>query len=178
LTVYTDGGVYSDDNLVKWAFIVVENDEDIIHQETGELNGGGEHNHDVERAESEALFRACEWCKSEGGNYRLYTDSKSMLDKIQNRVPNATKNPHVKGIQTILKEIKSSPLPSSLTIEWLKRRSNRWMQTVDDYCEKTAIGLRDINDLPRIELPPKGKAKKPTVMPKPDYHPAIHVLDF
>jgi hypothetical protein len=36
-----------------------------------------------------------------------------------------------------------------------------------------------IDDLPRFELPkPKRKPPKPTILPKPDYWPGIHILDF
>jgi ribonuclease HI len=136
LEIYTDGGVYSDLNLVKWAFIVVENNEDMIYSESGDLNGGGEHNFDVERAESEAIFNALNWVRNNSGNYFLFTDSKSVLEKIRRKSWVHTKNPRIPGICNILEEIKNSPLPISVNLSYCKRRSNIWMKKVDDLCYK------------------------------------------
>jgi ribonuclease HI len=134
LNIYTDGGVYQQLNLVKWAYIIVENDEDIIHADGGELNGSG--GFDVERAESEAIYQALYYCKEFIGNYHLFTDSKSVLDKLANKVPNATKNPRITGIQSLIKEINSNPLPCSISLYYKKRRSNKWMIEVDNRCYK------------------------------------------
>jgi ribonuclease HI len=134
LQIYTDGGCYKELNIVKWSFIVVENNEDIIQSGTGTLSASG--GFDVERAESEALYRALVFCKENPDNYRIYTDSRSVLDKIENKVNNATRNPHIKGIQEILVQIKNSPYPCSVSLNWCKRRSNKWMQEVDDRCYK------------------------------------------
>ena len=134
LSIYTDGGVYKELNLVKWAFIIVENNENIIYAEEGELNSSG--GSDVERAESEAIFKALNYCLNNFDNYQLFTDSRSVLDKIENRVPNATKNPHIKSIQEILKKIKNTPDPCSVSLHYCKRRSSKWMCEIDDRVEK------------------------------------------
>jgi ribonuclease HI len=134
LDIYTDGGYYANLNLVKWAYIVVENDEDIISSDSGNLNGSG--SFDVERAESMAIFNALNYCSMYPQNYRLKTDSRSMLDKIENKVPNATKNPLIKGIQEKIKQIKTSPFPCSISLSYCKRRSNKWSREVDNRCQK------------------------------------------
>jgi ribonuclease HI len=134
LEIYCDGGYYKELNLVKWAFLIIENNEDILYSESGSLNGSG--GFDVERAESEAIFKALYYCREFKGNYILYTDSRSVLDKIENKVPNATKNPRIAGIQNLIKDIRECHLPSSIALKYFKRRSNKWMQEVDDRCYK------------------------------------------
>jgi ribonuclease HI len=136
LKIYTDGGVYTELNIAKWAFIIVENDENIVERVCGTLNGGGQHNFDVERAESEAIYNAVEYCKINPDNYELYTDSKAVLEKIQRKSWVHTKNPRIPGICNIIDEIKRSPLPISINLSYCKRRSNKWMQEVDDLCYK------------------------------------------
>jgi ribonuclease HI len=132
LAIYTDGGVYEKMSLVKWAYIIVENNEDIIESASGRLEYSG--GFDVERAESEAIYRAVEYCYNHPNNYRIYTDSRSILDKIENKVNNNTRNPHIPGIKMYIKKINESQLPESIQIKYLKRRSNKWSQEVDDRC--------------------------------------------
>jgi ribonuclease HI len=133
IQIYTDGGVFQDRNEIKWAFVAVEND-DVVWKQAGTMACGGKHNEDVERAESEALYQACQRISQHVNNYVIYSDSRSFIDKIQKRCSNATKNPHVKYIQELLSQIKGTPLPYSLTIKWKPRRSDRWSKYVDDLC--------------------------------------------
>jgi ribonuclease HI len=108
-------------------------DNKILHKDSGTILGSG--GADVERAESEALMRAVSYCKKHPGNYEVRTDSKSMIDKLKGNVSNATGNPHVNGIRRILQEIKQSPLPHSIELKFVSRRSDEWMILVDDMCE-------------------------------------------
>ena len=133
--LYADGGFYEDERLVKWAFVVVDGDEE-IHRETGETPYSGGRSSNVENAEIEALYRAAEWAYSHPGNYVLVSDSKSVLDKLTDRVPNATRHPYVNGIKSIMKATNDGPYPTSLTLKFQKRRSDEWMELVDDLCEK------------------------------------------
>jgi len=130
--IYCDGGVYPKENKVIWGFIVVDTDE-VIQIQNGWINGSG--GFDVERAESEALFQAFEYIKKNPNNYRIYTDSRSVIDKIEGKVSNATKNPHIKGIQKILEKEKYSQFPTSITLEWKRRRSDIFSEKVDDLCQ-------------------------------------------
>jgi ribonuclease HI len=132
LEIYTDGGVYPNRSLVRWAYIIVENNEDIIESAGGILEYSG--GFDVERAESEAIYRAVEYCYNNPDNYRIYTDSRSVLDKIEKKVNNNTRNPHISGIRMYIKKINESQLPQSVQIKYFKRRSNKWSQEVDDRC--------------------------------------------
>jgi ribonuclease HI len=125
LKIYTDGGVFEEKNIITWAYIITDH-KGIVQQETGTMNTGGEHWHNVELAESEAIHKACIFCKKYKNNYKLYTDSQSVLDKINGKVPNATKNERINGIKNILKEFKDSPYPCSLTIQYQKRCSDEW----------------------------------------------------
>jgi ribonuclease HI len=131
LAIYVDGGVYTHLNRTTWAAIVVENDV-VINIMKGELMcSGGE---DVETAESSAFYHALEYVKRNPANYVIYTDSRSLLDKVQGKCHNATRNPHVKYAQRVLAEFKASPLPISLQFVWKPRRSNDYMKMVDDLC--------------------------------------------
>jgi ribonuclease HI len=123
LNISCDGGVYEKENLITWAYVITDN-KSIVHQDSGSMNGGGEHWHNVEIAESEAIYKACEFCNNYRHNYKIYTDSQAVLDKIQGKVPNATKNSRIKAIQNILKEFKESPSPCSLTIQYKPRCSD------------------------------------------------------
>jgi hypothetical protein len=49
---------------------------------------------------------------------------------------NASKNPNIRGIQTILKEFKESPKPVSFSIRWEKRLSNEFMKRADFLCRE------------------------------------------
>jgi ribonuclease HI len=126
IEIYTDGGVYDFLNLCKWAIYVPSKD----HIEKGTFPGSG--SYDVERAESFAILKACEYALNNLGNYTLLTDSRSVLDKIQNRVSNATKNPDIVGIKNLIKKINSNPGPCSLNLKFLRRRSNEFSKIVDD----------------------------------------------
>jgi ribonuclease HI len=134
--VYCDGGVYDDDQLVKWAFLVVK-DKTVIHKECGTVPYSGNHNANVENAEAEAISRAVDWCFENSGNYVLYTDSRSMLDKIHKNVSNATKQPLVNHIRRSVDAIKSSVLPISIDLKYKRRRSDEFSKIVDDLCQKT-----------------------------------------
>jgi len=131
LEIYTDGGWYEQKNRITWGFIIVDND---VIQYTENSHGSGAHKADVERAESEAIIQACKYVAKNPGNYRLYTDSKSVINKIENKVPNATKNPNIKGIQKILNSVNSSWNPESLVIEYKRRRSDIFSEHIDDLC--------------------------------------------
>jgi ribonuclease HI len=131
--LYTDGGYYKSKNRLMWGYIVVEDGRVIDDHECGALEGSGAN--DVERAEVEALRRAAEYTLSHPDNYVIHTDSKSLIDKIQKRVPNATREPSVTRIQRIISDANSSPLPQSIVLKFEKRRSNEFMKRVDDMCE-------------------------------------------
>jgi len=133
LEIYTDGSYFKQLNKVIWGFIVVDNDK-IMCSDNCRITGAGKA--DVEWAESEAILQACAFVKENPGNYRLYTDSKSVIDKIEKRVSNATKNPNIKGIQNALKNINNSWNPESLVIEYKRRRSDKFSKHIDDLCNK------------------------------------------
>ena len=137
ITIYCDGGCYDATREVNWAFVVVK-DNKIINELFGSCPYGGNHNANVESAEAHAVWEALAWCTEHEGNYILCTDSRSMLDKIEGKVPNATKQPMVKAIQNMLDYHKKSPKPISATIKYVKRRSNEFSKRVDDLCESQA----------------------------------------
>ena len=124
--IYTDGG------LEKWAFIVVK-DENIFYEESGVFGLCASTNNDD--TESEGIFRAIQYAKNHPDNYILTTDSQSMIAKINGNVANVTRNPNIRGIQTLLKEFKESQLPISFSIKWEKRLSNKFMKRADELCK-------------------------------------------
>ena len=124
--IYTDGG------LQKWAFVVVRDDK-IIHEESGVFGISASTNNDD--TESEGIIRALRYAKDHPGNYILTTDSQAMIAKINGNVANATGNPNIRGIQSLLKEFKESPLPVSFSIKWEKRLSNEFMKRADFLCK-------------------------------------------
>jgi ribonuclease HI len=123
--IYTDGG------LEKWAFVVVRDDR-IIHEESGTFGLSASTSNDD--TESEGIFRAMQYAKGHPDNYILTTDSQAMIAKISGNVTNATRNPNIRGIQTLLKEFKASQLPVSFSIKWEKRLSNEFMKRADSLC--------------------------------------------
>jgi ribonuclease HI len=125
--IYTDGG------LEKWAFVVVRDDK-IVHEESGKFGLSASTCNDD--TESEGIFRALQYAKAHPDNYILTTDSQAMIAKINGSVANVTGNPNIKGIQTILKEFKESPLPVSFALKWEKRLSNEFMKRVDFLCKE------------------------------------------
>jgi ribonuclease HI len=127
--IYTDGG------LEKWAFVVVK-DNVIVHEESGKFGISASTNN--EDTESEGIFRALQYAKRNPGNYILVTDSQAILDKVNGNAANASKNPAIQGIKTMLKEFKESPLPVSFTIRWERRISNAFMKRVDALCKGKA----------------------------------------
>ena len=126
--IYTDGGPE------KWAFLAVR-DNNIIHEESGVFGLSASTSNDD--TESEGIFRALQYAKDHPDNYILVTDSQAIIAKVNGNVANATKNPNIKGIQSLLKEFKESLLPVSFTIKWEKRISNEFMKRVDSLCRKT-----------------------------------------
>jgi ribonuclease HI len=125
--IFTDGGKE------KWAFVVVK-DNLIIHEESGTFGISASTNNDD--TESEGIFRALQYAKGHPDNYILTTDSQAVLAKINGNAVNVTKNPNIRGIQSLLKEFKESPLPVSFTIKWEKRISNNFMKRVDALCRE------------------------------------------
>jgi ribonuclease HI len=123
--IYTDGGTE------KWAFIVVK-DNIIIHEEFGVF--GLYASTSNEDTESEGIFRAVQYARDNPGNYILTTDSQAIINKVNGNIVNATGNPNIRGIQSLLKEIKESHLPVSFTIRWEKRLSNEYMKRADALC--------------------------------------------
>jgi ribonuclease HI len=123
--IYTDGGKE------KWAFVVVKNNS-IIHEESGTFGLSVSTCNDD--TESEGIFRALQYAKDHPDNYILTTDSQAMVAKINGNMVNVTRNPNIRGIQTILKEFKESPGPVSLSIRWEKRISNDFMKRADFLC--------------------------------------------
>jgi ribonuclease HI len=81
--------------------------------------------------ESEAILHACVYAFANPSNWVVYTDSKAIIDKIERRVANATKNPNINGIRKILDRCKSSPLPVSIEIKWKARCSDQYMRQID-----------------------------------------------
>ena len=124
--IYTDGGPE------KWAFVVVK-DNRIIHEESGIFGIAASTSNDD--TESEGIFRAILYAKNHPDNYILTTDSQAMIAKVNGNVANVTKNPNIRGIQTLLKEFNESPLPVSFSIKWEKRISNEFMKRVDSLCK-------------------------------------------
>jgi len=126
--IYTDGGKE------KWAFVVAK-DNKIIHEESGTFGLSASTSNDD--TESEGIFRAIQYAKDYGGNYILTTDSQAIIAKINGDAANVTKNPNIRGIQTLLKEFKESHLPISFSIRWEKRLSNEFMKRADKLCRTT-----------------------------------------
>jgi ribonuclease HI len=120
--IYTDGGAE------KWAFVVVK-DGKIIHEESGTFGLEASTNNDD--TESEGIFRAIQYAKEHPANYILTTDSQSIIAKVNGNVANASGNPNIRGIQSLLKEFKESPKPISFSIKWEKRLSNEFMKRAD-----------------------------------------------
>ena len=129
VNIYTDGGPE------KWAFVVVK-DGKIIREESGVFGLSVSTSNDD--TESEGIFRAIQYAKEHPGNYILTTDSQAIIAKVNGNVANATKNPNIRGIQSILKEFKESQLPVSFSIKWEKRLSNEFMKRADKLCGKDA----------------------------------------
>ena len=125
LYIYTDGGPE------KWAFIVVKENK-IIHEESGTFGISASTNNDD--TESEGIFRALQYAKNHPCNYILFTDSRAIIAKVNGNVVNATKNPNIRGIQTLLNEFKESHMPVSVSIKWQKRLSDEFMKRVDFLC--------------------------------------------
>ena len=125
INIYTDGGAE------KWAFIVVK-EKKIIFEESGTFGISVSTNNDD--TESEGIFRAMLYAKAHPNNYILTTDSQAMIAKINGNVANVTRNPNIKGIQTLLNEFNDSLLPVSFSIKWEKRLSNIFMKRVDMLC--------------------------------------------
>jgi ribonuclease HI len=125
--IYTDGGPE------KWAFVVVR-DNNIIHEESGTFGISASTSNDD--TESEGVFRALQYAKDHPDNYILTTDSQAIIAKVNGNVVNVTKHPNIRGIQTLLKEFKESPLPVSFSIKWEKRISNAFMKRADTLCRE------------------------------------------
>jgi len=123
--IYTDGGPE------KWAFVVVKDDR-IIYEESGTFGLSASTSNDD--TESEGVFRAMQYAKEHPDNYILTTDSQAIIAKVNGNVVNVTRNPNIRGIQTLLKEYKASPLPVSISIKWEKRLSNEFMKRADTLC--------------------------------------------
>jgi len=123
--IYTDGGPE------KWAFVVVK-DNSIIYEESGTFGLSASTSNDD--TESEGIFRAIQYAKEHPDNYILTTDSQAIIAKVKGNVVNVTKNPNIKGIQTLLKEFKQSHLPISFALKWEKRLSNEFMKRADALC--------------------------------------------
>ena len=126
--LYTDGGTE------KWAFVAVK-DNKIIAEESGSFGISASTSNDD--TESEGIFRALQYVKAHPDNYILTTDSQAILAKINGNTANVTRNPNIRGIQTLLKEFSDSPLPLSCSIKWEKRLSNEYMKRADFLCRKS-----------------------------------------
>jgi len=125
--IYTDGGPE------KWAFVVVK-DNNIIHEESATFGLSASTSNDD--TESEGIFRAMQYAREHPDNYILTTDSQAIIAKVNGNVANVTKNPNIKGIQTLLKEFKESHLPVSFSLKWEKRISNDFMKRADALCRQ------------------------------------------
>ena len=124
--IYTDGGIE------KWAFVAVKNDK-IFYEESGVFGLGASTSNDD--TESEGIFRAIQYARDHPDNYILTTDSRSIIAKVNGNIANVTRNPNIRGIQTLLKEFKESQLPVSFSIKWEKRLSNEFMKRADELCK-------------------------------------------
>ena len=124
--IYTDGGPE------KWAF-VISKDDTIIHEESGTFGLSVSTINDD--TESEGIYRAVLYAKDHPGNYILTTDSQAIIAKVKGNVANASGNPNIRGIQTLLREFRDTPLPVSIAIRWEKRLSNDFMKRVDLLCK-------------------------------------------
>jgi len=125
--IYTDGGPE------KWAFVVVK-DGKTIHEESGTFGISASTSNDD--TESEGVFRAIQYAKEHPDNYILTTDSQAIIAKVNGSAVNVTRNPNIRGIQTLLKEFNESPLPVSFSIKWEKRLSNEFMKRADALCRE------------------------------------------
>ena len=125
--IYTDGGKE------KWAFVVVK-DNKIIYEESGIFGLSASTNNDD--TESEGIFRAAQYAKKNPGNYILTTDSQAMIAKVNGNVANATGNPNIRGIQSLLKEFSESQQPISFSLRWERRLSNEFMKRADKLCRE------------------------------------------
>ena len=125
--IYTDGGSE------KWAFVIVK-DKKIIYEESGSFGLSVSTSNDD--TESEGIFHALRYAKEHPGNYILTTDSQAIIAKVNGNAVNVTRNPNIRGIQTLLREFKDSPLPVSFSIRWEKRISNEYMRRVDALCRQ------------------------------------------
>jgi ribonuclease HI len=124
--IYTDGGTE------KWAFVVVK-DSRIIHEQSGTFGISASTCNDD--TESEGIFRALQYAKEHPANYILTTDSQAIIAKVNGSAVNASGNPNIRGIQTLLREFKESPGPVSFSIKWEKRISNDFMKRADALCK-------------------------------------------
>ena len=123
--IYTDGGPE------KWAFVVVRENK-IILEESGTFGISASTSNDD--TESEGIFRALQYAKTNPDNYILTSDSQAIIAKINGNAVNATRNPNIRGIQALLKEFNDSPWPVSFSIKWEKRLSNEFMIRADALC--------------------------------------------
>ena len=125
INIYTDGGPE------KWAYVVVKNNE-IIFEESGTFGLSASTSNDD--TESEGILRALQYSRAHPDNYIITTDSQAVIAKVKGNAANATRNPNIRGIQTLLKEFSCSPLPVSISIKWEKRLSNEFMKRADELC--------------------------------------------
>jgi ribonuclease HI len=132
--VYTDGGYFAEQNLIKWAWLVVDERGETLQRSRSSAPAGGRGNYDVERAEATAMKEAIDWVRENPGNYVLITDSKSLIEKIKGNCSNATKDPTVPYVRRTMEEFRRSPMPISFELRWAPRRSDDSMRTVDDWC--------------------------------------------
>jgi hypothetical protein len=145
--IYTDGGAF--DGVLRWAFIVVEQlgDESVLTwKENGTLNPGGQHNADVETAETEAIRNAVEYIYKNPSNYEIRSDSKAVIDKLKGNVPNHSANKNIQGIRHRIFDINADPGPWSCNLRWIPRRSDAWSKYVDDLCEKDCDVLDELGE--------------------------------
>jgi ribonuclease HI len=132
IRVYTDGSYREETNLIGWAWLATDG-EDVLAYGDGSRPAGGRGNYDVEKAEASALKEAVDWIRSNATNVEVITDSKSLIDKIEKKCSNATKDPAVPYIQRTIEEFNRSPLPISISLRWQKRRTDEWQRKVDDW---------------------------------------------
>jgi ribonuclease HI len=131
MKIYTDGSYREDTNLIGWAWVVVD-DDDLVASGEGQLLAGGRGNYDVEKAEASALKEAIDWIRENPCNVEIITDSRSLIDKIQKKCANATKDPSVPYVRRAIEEFNRSPQPISIALRWKKRRTDKWQRIVDD----------------------------------------------
>lgn len=129
IKIFCDGSYHSKSRYARWAVVIVKNEE-IIEADFGYIDPSKRNS--VELVESVAIWKACQYCKEHKGNYIIYSDSKSAVNKINSNCNNCSGNRYIKGIQNIISEYNGSIEPISISLRYKKRCSDKFMIMVDE----------------------------------------------